>query len=75
MMFLKNIYYGFSSILLITQIRRILTNGYILKRLEEIKLVFIIGVCFNVRESFHTYQDLESLPMILYTSIVFGLYY
>ncbi len=74
-----NIYSGFFSILLITIINSIyeevLLVGYIFKRLEKLHPVIILIISFIIRESFHTYQGLESLPMVLSISIVFGLYY
>ncbi|MFY8110013.1 MAG: CPBP family intramembrane glutamic endopeptidase [Bacteroidia bacterium] len=74
-----NIYSGFFSILLITIINSIyeevLLIGYIFKRLEKLHPALVISISFIIRESFHTYQGLENLPMVLSISIVFGLYY
>jgi membrane protease YdiL (CAAX protease family) len=74
-----NIYSDFFSILLITIINsvyeEVLLIGYIFKRLEKLHPILIIVISFIIRESFHTYQGLESLPMVLSISIVFGSYY
>ncbi len=74
-----NIYSDFVSILLITIINsvyeEVLLIGYIFKRLEKLHPVLILVISFMIRESFHTYQGLESLPMVLSISIVFGVYY
>jgi len=67
------------SILLISIINSIyeevLLIGYIFKRFEKYNPLIIISISLILRASYHTYQGLANLPMILILAVVFGIYY
>jgi CAAX protease family protein len=67
------------SILLILIINslyeEIILIGYLFKRLEKYNPIIIIGLSLLIRESYHSYQGLQGMLLIIPLGLVYGYYY